>query len=90
MADEPFQPIADPFEDPKPQAGPPLAVVAQYLKDLSFESPRMPELLQSDVFVSAGDKAAPTMARVAIDAPQEVLVLRGDKKRNPPAHMRAR
>ncbi|MGD9741955.1 MAG: protein-export chaperone SecB [Dongiaceae bacterium] len=47
MADEPFQPIADPFEDPKPQAGPPLAIVAQYLKDLSFESPRMPELLQS-------------------------------------------
>jgi len=45
MADQPFQPIADPFgEAPHPNAAP-LTVTAQYLKDLSFESPHMPELL---------------------------------------------
>jgi preprotein translocase subunit SecB len=44
MVDEPFQPIADPFEQPS-RSAPPLTVTAQYLKDLSFESPNMPELL---------------------------------------------
>lgn len=46
MADEPFQPVSDPFGQAPAPAGAPLTVVAQYLKDLSFESPRMPEILE--------------------------------------------
>jgi hypothetical protein len=39
------------------------------------------EELVPDVFVSAGFKPPLATARVVIDAPQEVLVLRGEKKR---------
>jgi hypothetical protein len=38
-----------------------------------------------EVFVSAGHHPPTAMARVAIEAPQDILILRGDKKRNPPA-----
>ena len=40
-----------------------------------------------DVFVSAGPKPEAMVARVAIDAPRSMLVLRGDRKRNPPSHI---
>jgi hypothetical protein len=43
-----------------------------------------------DVLVSAGDNAPSSMVRVTIDAPEQILVLRGDKYRNPPAHVLAR
>jgi preprotein translocase subunit SecB len=46
MADEPFQPVSDPFGPAHAPGAAPLTVVAQYLKDLSFESPRMPEILE--------------------------------------------
>jgi hypothetical protein len=39
--------------------------------------------IMPDVFVSAGEKPLATMARVAIEAPQEILILRGDRKRQP-------
>jgi preprotein translocase subunit SecB len=45
MADVPFQPVSDPFSAGQPPAGAPLTVVAQFLKDMSFESPNMPALL---------------------------------------------
>ena len=35
-----------------------------------------------DVFFSAGDRSAPNLVRVAIDAPQEIAIMRGDKRRN--------
>jgi sRNA-binding carbon storage regulator CsrA len=41
-----------------------------------------------EVFVSAGSPHTMGTARVAIEAPSEILVLRGDKKRNPPQHLR--
>lgn len=37
-----------------------------------------------DVFVSAGEKPEAMVARVAIRAPRERLIVRGDKRRNPP------
>jgi sRNA-binding carbon storage regulator CsrA len=43
-----------------------------------------------DVFVSAGDRPQTGMARVAIEAPQDILILRGEKYRNPPAHIQER
>ncbi|HWA41984.1 MAG TPA: protein-export chaperone SecB [Hypericibacter adhaerens] len=46
MADAPFQPVSDPFSAGQPPAGTPLTVVAQFLKDMSFESPNMPALLE--------------------------------------------
>jgi hypothetical protein len=36
----------------------------------------------SDVYVSAGDRPASNMARIAIAAPDDVLILRGEKKRH--------
>lgn len=74
MADEPFQPIADPFDDPKPQAGPPLTVLAQYLKDLSFENPRMPELLQSAGKVPQGLIKVDVNAKRVADRNFEVVL----------------
>jgi hypothetical protein len=50
---------------------------------------RATEIL-TDVFVSAGERPQAQLARVAIEAPSDVLVLRGDKFRNPPAHLKAR
>lgn len=47
------------------------------------------EVMQ-DVFVSAGPRERPSLARVVIEAPPDVLVLRGDKKRNPPPHVHPR
>lgn len=35
------------------------------------------------VFISAGERPSTSIARVAINAPYEMVVLRGDKKRNP-------
>lgn len=35
-----------------------------------------------DVFMSAGDRPQHGLARVAIDAPQEILILRGDRYRD--------
>lgn len=44
-----------------------------------------------DVFVSAGEKPEAMIARVAIEAPRHLLIIRGDKRRNPPAgHGKAR
>lgn len=43
-----------------------------------------------DVFVSAGERPQAQLARVAIEAPSDVLVLRGDKFRNPPDHLKTR
>lgn len=37
-----------------------------------------------DVFISAGDRPQMQIARVAIDAPPTILVLRGEKYRTPP------
>ena len=39
------------------------------------------------VFVSAGEKPEAMIARVAIDAPRSLLIVRGDKRRNPPAEL---
>jgi hypothetical protein len=46
--------------------------------------------IMPDVMVSAGEKPHPMLARVVIDAPRDLLVVRGDKWRNPPEHIRAR
>jgi preprotein translocase subunit SecB len=46
MADAPFQPVSDPFSEGQAPAGAPLTVMAQFLKDLSFESPNMPALME--------------------------------------------
>lgn len=46
--------------------------------------------IMPDVFVSAGERPQPLMARIAIEAPPNVLVLRGDKFRNPPSFFRGR
>ena len=46
--------------------------------------------IMPDVFVSAGERPQALLARVTIEAPPSVLVLRGDKFRNPPAHIQAR
>jgi len=43
-----------------------------------------------DVFVSAGERPQALLARVTIELPPSVAVLRGDKLRNPPAHIQAR
>jgi hypothetical protein len=40
------------------------------------------------VMVSAGERQQPNSIRIAITAPSNVLVLRGDKKRNPPPGVR--
>ena len=37
-----------------------------------------------DVFVSAGDRPMAGLARVAIEAPPDVLILRGERYRNEP------
>lgn len=37
-----------------------------------------------DVFVSAGDNPPTAMARVVINAPPEIFILRGEKRRSPP------
>lgn len=43
-----------------------------------------------DVFVSSGDQWEPDTdtARLAFEAPKTILILRGDKYRNPPEHIR--
>ena len=46
--------------------------------------------IMPDVFVSAGEKPQAPLARVNIEAPPSVLVLRGDKFRNPPPHLQKR
>lgn len=46
--------------------------------------------IMPDVFVSAGERPQTLLARVAIEAPSDVLVLRGDKFRNPPEHLKHR
>jgi hypothetical protein len=43
-----------------------------------------------DVFISSGDRHSNSTASVAIDAPSNIMVLRGDKKRNPPDKVRKR
>jgi hypothetical protein len=42
-----------------------------------------------DVMVAAGEPYV-VSARVAIEAPADILILRGDKFRNPPANVRPR
>jgi hypothetical protein len=37
--------------------------------------------IMNDVFVSAGDRPQTGLARVAIEAPQDILILRGEKYR---------
>lgn len=46
--------------------------------------------IMPDVLVSAGDLHPSSFARIAIQAPKDVLVLRGDKFHNPPDHIRKR
>jgi hypothetical protein len=46
--------------------------------------------IRPNVFVSAGEKPQALVARLTIEAPRSVLVVRGDKKRNPPDNIRAR
>jgi len=46
MADAPFQPVSDPFAAGQSPAGAPITVMGQFLKDLSFESPNMPDLME--------------------------------------------
>jgi hypothetical protein len=46
--------------------------------------------IMPDVFVSAGEKQAQQLVRATIAAPAELLVLRGDKFRNPPAKLARR
>jgi len=73
MVDEPFQPIADPFEQPS-RSVPPLTVTAQYLKDLSFESPNMPELLAGGGRVPQGLIKVDVNAR-RLEAPNYEVIL---------------
>jgi preprotein translocase subunit SecB len=82
MADAPFQPVSDPFSSGEPPADAPLTVVAQFLKDMSFESPNMPGLIEQAGRVPQG------LIKVNIDAkkmPQErqyevVLSLRAEAR----------
>jgi preprotein translocase subunit SecB len=82
MADAPFQPVSDPFSAGQPPAGAPLTVVAQFLKDLSFESPNMPALMEQVGRVPQG------LIKVNVDArkiPQDqqyevVLSLRAEAR----------
>lgn len=46
--------------------------------------------IMDGVFVSSGEKPQAQMARVAIEAPANLMVLRGDKYRNPPPHIQKR
>jgi preprotein translocase subunit SecB len=74
MADQPFQPIADPFaEAPRPGAAP-LTVTAQYLKDISFESPHMPELLPGAGKVPQGLIKVDVNAKRLAEANYEVIL----------------
>jgi hypothetical protein len=43
--------------------------------------------IMNDVFLSAGERPQAAVARVAIKAPANITVLRGEKYRNPPAHL---
>jgi hypothetical protein len=45
--------------------------------------------IMPDVMVAAGEPYV-VSARVAIEAPADILILRGDKFRNPPANVRPR
>lgn len=45
--------------------------------------------IMPNVFVSAGEKPESFIARCAIDAPRSTLIVRGDKRRNPPAGFKA-
>src|SRR5262245_8181938 len=62
MADAPFQPVSDPFSSGEPPAGAPLTVLGQFLKDMSFESPSMPELMEQAGRVPEG------LLKVNVDA----------------------
>ena len=62
MADAPFQPVSDPFAASQPPVGAPLTVLGQFLKDLSFESPNMPGLLEQAGRVPQG------LIKVNVDA----------------------
>lgn len=41
--------------------------------------------IMQDVFVSAGKKPGSLVARVTVDAPRSLLIMLGDKRRNPAA-----
>ena len=49
---------------------------------------RLVEILPG-VFASAGEKPETLVARVTIEAPRSVLIIRGDLKRNPPPNKAA-
>lgn len=45
--------------------------------------------IMQDVFVSAGEKPGSLIARVTVDAPRSLLIMLGDKRRNPTAKHKA-
>jgi hypothetical protein len=58
-------------------------------KKFTITHTRQTEIMP-DVMVSAGGRQRAVVARVVIDAPRDLLVVRGDKWRNPPEHIKAR
>jgi len=75
MADAPFQPVSDPFSSGQPPVGAPLTVVAQFLKDMSFESPNMPGLLEHAGRVPQGLIKVDVKAHKLQDGPKYEVVL---------------
>jgi preprotein translocase subunit SecB len=83
MADAPFQPVSDPFAAGQPPAGAPLTVMAQFLKDMSFESPNMPGLLEQVGRVPQGLIKVEVNARKLPEQERQyevVLVLRAEAR----------
>jgi len=75
MADAPFQPVSDPFAANQPPAGAPIAVMGQFLKDLSFESPNMPALIEQAGRVPQGLIKVDVKARKLPQAEQQYEVM---------------
>lgn len=77
MADQPFKPIADPFGEVARPSAAPLTVTAQYLKDISFESPAMPGILAGAGKVPQGlIKVDVNAKRIAENSYEVVLSVR--------------
>ncbi len=75
MADAPFQPVSDPFATNPPPAGAPITVMGQFLKDLSFESPNMPALMEHAGRVPQGLIKVDVKARKLPQAEQQYEVM---------------
>lgn len=61
----------------------------QTRRDFKITDKRSTEVMP-DVFISAGEKVQTLIARVAVDAPPSLIVVRGDKYREPPPHIARR